>query len=152
VSIEINRFQIACANPMRDGADMGIKRDAAIEMRLAGYIANLADEFDAHDQRVVGAVVPFGVRRFDGIDEADGAGCAQIDRDHPPDGPEAVARRLHPVCDGRYCRPCAIALDDAAEHARFGLKRVAPFLADGIAFMSRSLNIHRAFPPITDTG
>jgi hypothetical protein len=32
------------------------------------------------------------------------------------------------------------------------LKRVAPFLADGIAFMSRSLNIHRAFPPITDTG
>jgi hypothetical protein len=78
----VDGFEVARADAVRDGADMRIDGDSAVEDRLAfRRVADLADQFDIDGDWIGGVGFPCADRRADLVDEADRADIAEIDGD-----------------------------------------------------------------------
>ena len=134
---------------MRDGADMRIGGDAAVEDRLAvvRIVAHLADQFDADLDRVAAVGCPVPVGLADCVDQADRARRPEIDRDHLADRPQAGDRAVVIVGVGGDRGARAVALHDVAEHAVVGLCRSATFLRGGFSAGDFPVDIHQRLVP-----
>src|SRR5690349_14408697 len=91
----VDRLQVAAADAVRNGADMRIGGDAAVENRLGTRlraVTHLADKLAADLDRVLTLAAPGAIRLADRIDKADRACRAEIDGDHLADRPLAGDR------------------------------------------------------------
>ena len=113
--------------------------------RLA--VAHLADQLDADLDGVLAVVVPGQIGLADGIDQPDGAGRAEIDRDHAADRPQAGYSAVAGIGEGCDRGARAVAAHDVAENALVVLCGVAPLLRR--RFPARGvLQIHDARPAL----
>ncbi len=144
----VDSSQVARADAVGDGADIGIDGDAAVEDRLAtgAVIANLADQFDADLDGIATVFAPQVVGFADLVDEADGAGFLQVDGDHLADRPDAGHGAVERVGIGGDPGARAIALDDVSEDALVVLRRVATLLQGLLSLAGFPLNEHGDFP------
>jgi hypothetical protein len=144
----VDRLQVAAAYAMGDGADIGIGGDAAVEHRVlvGAHVTNLSDQLDINLDGVVAFAAPRAVGLGDGIDQADGAGFAEIDADHAADGPQADCGRGS-LCIGADDRAGTIALHDMAKDTGVVLFRVAPLLRGGFSALGLTFEVHRSNSP-----
>ena len=143
--------KIAGADAVRDGADIGIVGDAAVEDRLAvSVVAHLADQLDADLDGVAAFARPLAVGFVDRVDQPDGARGVEIDRHHLADRPQSGdgAVVVVGVCGDRGAR--AVALDDMAEHAVVGLRCAAPLLRGRLSGRGFPVNVHQWPAPNPD--
>src|SRR5690606_37982700 len=130
----VDGLQVALADAMGNGADMGVGGDAAVKGRLAVLcVAHLADQLDVDGNRVMCVLRPCHGRRLDAVDKAYCADRAEIDRDQPADGPQAPGLLAFLARVGGESRTRAVALDHTAEDAQVRLSSVASFLTGRLA-------------------
>ena len=116
----VDRLQVAGADAVRDGADMRIGGDAAVEdRRLAAARRSRTSPISSTLTSMAfwRLIAPGTVGFADRIDQADGARRAEIDRDHLADRPQAGDGAVDVVGIGGDRGARAVALHDIAQNA-----------------------------------
>ena len=128
----VDAQKIGSANPVGDGAQIGIAGDAAGEFLASVFAdADFAQKLRLDLESVVFTLAPRLLVRVHGIGEGDDAVLADGDRYQPADGPEFGEIGLAEFGHGGNGRARAGAGDDPAEHAVSGLVAIPAVLLSG---------------------
>ncbi len=127
----MDQREIACPDAMRDRTDRRKGADAALETHSPlGAFLHFTEKFHLDLDRVLLGLAPGRLDGMQLVDQRDDAARAQVDGDHPADGPgitrQPVSRRDR--AENRGTR--AVAGDDATERPFGRLLAVSPVRLD----------------------
>lgn len=114
----VNAHQVGGSDAVRDGAEIGITRDAGREFLAPVLVdTDFAEQLGLDPERIVFAFAPGMAAGVHLIDERDDAVAADADRNQPAHGPQFGEIGAALFGDGGNRRPRTAACNDAAEKA-----------------------------------